>query len=330
MNMFGWISCAVFSISAVVAGEAWTEDFNAAQKEAVERNMPILAVFTGSDWCGPCMVMKSKVFDTPEFEEYANSRFVPVVLDFPKGKAQVDATKKQNAELSARYRVTGFPTILVLTPSGDVLGGFIGGFDKFEEVKKQLDTAYAAQTSYEDAMKRAAVSQGEEKLAALIEAYKIVPQSLRKYHQRIADEIVALDVNDVSGLWAERLREEKLAEERRVCDEALRPAVQQGPEAFLATLDALLQKDFGAETKFNLLDMKLDILLLTVTDEQTFVRALNIMDEMVETDPEEKERLQRFRKHLEECRAGILEDNRKRVEALKAVPKKAVQETAKP
>lgn len=330
MNMFGWIGCALLSIFAVAAGEGWTEDFTAAQKKAAERNLPVLAVFTGSDWCGPCQALKSKVFDTPEFAEYAKSRFVPVVLDFPKGKAQDETVKKQNADLSAYYRVTGFPTALVLTPSGDVLGGFIGGFDKFEEVKNPLDAAHAVLAPYENARKRAEAAQGEEKLAALIEAYKTVPRHFQKYHQLLAEEIIALDKNDRSGLWAERLREEKLAEERQACDEALRPAAQQGPEVFLATLDALLQKDFAGETKFNLLGMKFHTLLSTATDEQTFAGALNIMDTMIAANPGEKEQIQRFRKHLEERRTPILEANRKRVEALKTASKEAVREPGKP
>lgn len=313
-----------------MAGEAWTEDFSAAQKEAAERNLPVLAVFTGSDWCGPCMMLKSKVFDTPEFEEYAKSRFVPVVLDFPKGKAQDAAVKKQNAELSGRYRVTGFPTVLVLEPAGDVLGGFIGGFDKFGDVKKPLDAACAALVPYREAMKKAESAQGEEKLAALIEAYEMVPRELRKYHQTLADKIVALDENDVSGLKSERQHEAQLAEERRACGEALQTAAQRGPEAFLAALDALLQKDFSEETRFNLLSMKFNTQISTAMDEQAFSQALNTMDMMAQAKPGEKERLQQFRKRLEERRERILEANRKRVESLKAVPKEAAKESGKP
>lgn len=330
MNMSCYIGCALLSMPVLVAGEAWTEDFTVAQKKAAERNVPVLAVFTGSDWCVPCQTLKRKVLDTPEFEEYAKNRFVLVEIDFPKTKAQADALKKRNAELSARYCVTGFPTLLVLTSSGSLLGGFVGGFDRFEEVKKPLDEASAVQVSYENAMKKAMDSQGEEKLAALIEAYKSVPANFRRYNQSLADEIMALDQNDVSGLIAERTHREKLVQERMACDEELRPAAQQGPVAFLASLDALLQKDYAEETRSNLLNMKFNTQIATATDAQAFGQALNTMDLMAEANPGEKERLQSFRKRLEERSERILEANRKRVESLKAVQKDAPQEANKP
>ncbi len=318
MNIHGLIGAAVLFASAAVAGEAWTADFNAAKKEASERNLPILAVFSGSDWCGPCIMLKSKVFDTPEFEAYAKDKFVLVELDFPKGKSQDDATKKQNAELSARYGVTGFPTVLALTPSGDVLGGFIGGFDKFEDVRKPLDAASAARAPYEAAMKKAASSSGEEKLAALVEAYQLVPADLRGSHKSLADEIVALDEKDVSGLRAERKHAEKLSEERQACDAPLRDAAQKGPEDFLRCLDELLTRDFTAETKFNLLSMKFNTQMSTATDEKAFDDAMKTMAEMAEANPDEKGRIEQVGKILRERQERILEGNRKRAEAVKA------------
>ena len=103
------------------AHAAWVTDFEAAKKEAAERNVPILADFSGSDWCGWCMKLDGEVFSREEFRKYAKDNLVLFLADFPQGKAQSDELKKQNQELAAKYGVRGFPTVLLLNAKGEVL-----------------------------------------------------------------------------------------------------------------------------------------------------------------------------------------------------------------
>lgn len=106
----------------------WHTDFEAAKKESARTGRPILADFTGSDWCGWCIRLKKEVFKTPQFRTWASRRVVLLEVDFPQDKPQSAAIKKQNAELAKRYQIQGYPTILFLTRKGEVMGRY--GYDE--------------------------------------------------------------------------------------------------------------------------------------------------------------------------------------------------------
>lgn len=108
-----------FSLSAG-SGE-WMTDFEAAKAKAQAENKPMLLDFTGSDWCGWCIKLDDEVFSKPAFQEYAKESLVLVELDFPRSKSQPAAVKAQNEALSEKFAVRGFPTIVLLTPEGELI-----------------------------------------------------------------------------------------------------------------------------------------------------------------------------------------------------------------
>src|SRR4051812_47368765 len=91
----------------------WLTDLNAAKLQAQKENKAILLDFTGSDWCHWCKVLKSEVFDTPQFAEYASKRLVLVEVDFPERKVLPAKQMQANATLQALYKVEGYPTIIL-------------------------------------------------------------------------------------------------------------------------------------------------------------------------------------------------------------------------
>lgn len=103
------------------AHAAWVTDFEAAKKEAAERNVPILADFSGSDWCGWCMKLDGEVFSRSAFKEYAKDNLVLFLADFPAAKPQPEELKKQNQGLAEKYGVRGFPTVFLMDSKGEVL-----------------------------------------------------------------------------------------------------------------------------------------------------------------------------------------------------------------
>jgi thioredoxin-related protein len=115
------------SLQAAEAEKApWMTDYQAAVTKATNEKKPLLLDFTGSDWCGWCIKLKKEVFDTQEFKEWAAKNVVLVEVDFPRGK-QLDATvAKQNQELAKRFSIQGFPTIIVLDPTGKKKAGELG------------------------------------------------------------------------------------------------------------------------------------------------------------------------------------------------------------
>lgn len=108
-------------VSGLFAGEGWMTDFEAAQAKAKAENKPLLIDFTGSDWCGWCIRLDEEVFSQPAFSQYAADELILVEIDFPRRKSQPAELKEQNQALMQKYGIRGYPTILVLSPEGELI-----------------------------------------------------------------------------------------------------------------------------------------------------------------------------------------------------------------
>jgi protein disulfide-isomerase len=113
------------AVSACAAD--WMTDYNKALAMSKKTGKPILADFTGSDWCGWCIKLKQEVFSKPEFNAWAKKNVILLELDYPR-KSQPAALKAQNAKLAEKYQIQGYPTILFLGSKGQVLGKY--GYDR--------------------------------------------------------------------------------------------------------------------------------------------------------------------------------------------------------
>ena len=108
------LSISLLFISAVALGQEkskWYIDFEKAAQVSLQTGKPILADFTGSDWCGWCIKLKKEVFTTPQFRDWADQNVVLLELDYPRRKQQDEKIKKQNRELQQIFQVRGYPTI---------------------------------------------------------------------------------------------------------------------------------------------------------------------------------------------------------------------------
>lgn len=117
----------------VNAGELdWMTDLPKAQAKAKAEKKMVMMDFTGSDWCGWCIKLDKEVFSTPEFAEYAKKNLVLVEVDFPRKKKQSAEQKKANDELQKKYKIQGYPTIIVLNGEGKQIGelGYMKGGPK--------------------------------------------------------------------------------------------------------------------------------------------------------------------------------------------------------
>lgn len=91
----------------------WLVDIDEAYAISKKTGKPIMANFTGSDWCGWCKKLTRDVFVTEAFQKWAEKNVVLVELDFPKRKTIPDNIKAQNQALGNAMKVTGYPTIWV-------------------------------------------------------------------------------------------------------------------------------------------------------------------------------------------------------------------------
>ena len=125
MKMLKYGALTVGLLLATCAGARaglWTEDPDKAQAQAKSQNKYVFLDFTGSDWCGWCMKLEREVFSQKEFKEFAEANLVCVTVDFPRQKAQSMKQKKANAALQKKYGVGGYPTIIILSPDGKLVG----------------------------------------------------------------------------------------------------------------------------------------------------------------------------------------------------------------
>ena len=86
---------------------AETSDVERAFAQARERNQPVF-LYWGAVWCPPCNQVKSTIFSRADFIEQSR-HFVPVYLDGDTPSAQ---------RLGKRFRVIGYPTMILLRPDG--------------------------------------------------------------------------------------------------------------------------------------------------------------------------------------------------------------------
>ena len=121
MIAMGILACAALA-QAQAAESDWLTDLPQAQAKAKEENKLVMLDFTGSDWCGWCIKLNKEVFSQPEFADYAKKNLVLVEVDFPRSKPQSAALKKANAALQDKYKIEGYPTIIVLNSAGKKVG----------------------------------------------------------------------------------------------------------------------------------------------------------------------------------------------------------------
>ena len=107
----------------VLLSQQWQPDFARAQEQARREQKPILLVFAGSDWCGPCKKLDRGIWQSETFKAYAAQHYVLYKADFPRKKKnqlsqEIIAT---NASLAQRYNPKGhFPLVVLLDERSQV------------------------------------------------------------------------------------------------------------------------------------------------------------------------------------------------------------------
>ena len=82
--------------------------------------------FTGSDWCPPCIALHDRVLTQPAFKAFAKDHLELVVLDFPRRTALPAKQAAYNQGLAERFKVNGFPTVVLLDGEGKELHREVG------------------------------------------------------------------------------------------------------------------------------------------------------------------------------------------------------------
>ncbi len=99
--------------------EGWLVDLDEAYELSKKTGKPIMANFTGSDWCGWCKRLSAAVFNKPEFKSWADDNVILLELDFPRRKQLPQEIREQNASLQQAFKVRGYPTVWVFNMEKD-------------------------------------------------------------------------------------------------------------------------------------------------------------------------------------------------------------------
>ncbi len=141
-------SCGRAQSAGSKSEDTWTSDYTAALKRAQETGRYVLVDFTGSDWCGWCIRLVNEVFSKSEFNEFSAENLINVEIDFPRQKELSKDAQKKNEELAQKYNIRGFPTIVILSPEGELVqrtGYRRGGVEAYVKHLQEIITTHRNQ-----------------------------------------------------------------------------------------------------------------------------------------------------------------------------------------
>ena len=186
-TMLGTIA-AVFAATVLAATstpQGFTDNLDEALKSAKANKRYVVAVFSGSDWCGWCKKLEKEILSTETFRKGAVGRYELVYIDTPRNQDLLsEHGKENNRKLTSKYDVHGFPTVLILDANGEKvaeMGYDAGGPKKYlEKIEEEV--------KYGPDIKKY-INPIEEKLKGPNEAMQ---KEMQEAAKRIAKKYVAI------------------------------------------------------------------------------------------------------------------------------------------
>lgn len=83
----------------------WNETLALAKKEN-----KLIFLDAYASWCGPCRMLKRNTFPDKTAGDFFNSHFINIAIDMEKGEGPA---------LSRKYRVSAYPTLLIIDANGN-------------------------------------------------------------------------------------------------------------------------------------------------------------------------------------------------------------------
>jgi len=270
----------IWIVGVLIAGTAhaqidFTEVNHASEMEAVwseakAENVPVFVdVFAA--WCGPCKWMDENVFQVNQVGSYMNDAFINV---------RIDADRDYGKEFTGQYRVTAYPTLLVLSPEEKVMKRVEGAlpYDRFlaemqktqefyptlEMLGSKFEAGLLKKEEYGEYV-RVLRKMGQEQKAAQIAGTYMNQHMVEDSLDRRDLEVIAFYVNPDSELWHEMVARppmlrDALGDELMLFlnashEASIMAAVEQDSMAYLYNfLDVL--PELAGGTELNVEDMK--------------------------------------------------------------------------
>lgn len=112
----------------------WEDNEGVAKRRASREGKPLLIWFTDPR-SAPGKALSEELFSRPDFGAWADEKLVRLIVDsnpsvetesFAEHDDKVLRRKQAATEMKKRYKVLGHPTLLLLNPSGEVIGRYRG------------------------------------------------------------------------------------------------------------------------------------------------------------------------------------------------------------
>lgn len=119
------LSVCLLCIAAAAQTNFRSISFEEALAAAKQENKLVFIDFYTS-WCGPCRKMSNEVFPQAKVGDYFNAKFVSLKLN----------AEKEGKELAQRFKVSAYPTYIILDAEGKVKADFKGAMEADEFIAK--------------------------------------------------------------------------------------------------------------------------------------------------------------------------------------------------
>lgn len=262
------ITAAALLAGAAGAVEAWSTNPAEAMQQAAAQKKGVMLEFTGSDWCGACIMQKTQAFTLPKVQEAIGRSFIPVELDFPRKKQQAEKTKAALNTCKETYAITGFPSLIFTDAQGRPVHIVIGYSNPDQVIQDTERAAEALKTQQSLLEKLAGQTAAQERRDTLAQLLKTVPQSsIRTFYKPAFEELSKLDPEDTTGIRSTLERKDLLKAQSNEMVQALRQQnfyalMGQEPDQALSILNTYMKKDgLLPEIKQSLLVSKARLLI---------------------------------------------------------------------
>ena len=116
---------ALMASVSFVQAQTLNHDLSKSLEQAKTEQKNVLMIFSGSDWCKNCIVLRKTILETETFEKFSTDNLVLLELDFPykkKNKLSKEQTA-HNENLAEKYNKKGsFPAMVLLDSNQKTIG----------------------------------------------------------------------------------------------------------------------------------------------------------------------------------------------------------------
>lgn len=282
---FGILTCVVFLAASTTfaAEEGWLVDFKAAKEKAAAEGKDLFMEFTGSDWCPPCIKFKKEVLDSEVFKTAAPESYILLKLDSPRDKSkQTPEEIEQYKKLSAEFKVSGVPTVILADAQGKPFVKMVGyGGQPADVYVKELVAKKDVRKTRDEQLAKAEKAEGAEKAKLLDQAIAGIDSELAlSTYRDLIDQIVQLDSANSAGLKAKYEGAINLIAIRTALQDIIRSAGAGGGDEAAKKIDELIaEKNLQGEALQETLFMKAQILFRSDKDKskETLLTAQKIV-----------------------------------------------------